>query len=355
MLAAFFMHGSSKVNVVIVDDNEINVTLLRHLVKAVDEAVPITFTDSAAGLQYCLEQDPDLIVIDYMMPHPDGMAFIEALRRHPGRQDTPVLMITANQDSEVRHRALTLGASDFLTKPVDKTEFRARAKNLLLLRQNQKRLADRATWLAEEVATATREILVRERETIIRLSKAAEYRDPETGAHILRMANYSRVIASNLGLPQTELDLILDAAPMHDIGKVGTPDHILLKPGRLEPEEMEIMRQHAMIGYEILKDSPSPLLQKAAIIALTHHEKFDGSGYPNRTAGENIPLEGRIVAVADVFDALTSERPYKKAWPVEEAVRFMHENSGSHFDPQCIDAFFKTWNEIMAIRNQYRD
>lgn len=342
-------------DVVIVDDNEINVTLLRHLVKAIADTNAITFTDSAAGLQYCLDNDPDLVVIDYMMPPPDGMTFIQAFRAHPGRKDTPLLMITANQDTEVRHRALTLGASDFLTKPVDKNEFRARATNMLLLRKSQKQLSDRAAWLAEEVSKATNEILVRERETIIRLSKAAEYRDPETGAHILRMANYSQVIGRNLGLSEADQTLLLDAAPMHDIGKVGTPDHILLKPGRLDPEEMDIMRQHAAIGYEILKGSPSPLLQKAAIIALSHHEKFDGSGYPNNLKGEDIPLDGRIVAVADVFDALTSERPYKKAWPVEDAVKFMHENSGSHFDPACIDAIFHNWDEIMDIKNRFRD
>lgn len=342
-------------DVVIVDDNEINVTLLRHLVKAIADTNAITFTDSAAGLQYCLDNDPDLVVIDYMMPPPDGMAFIQAFRAHPGRKDTPLLMITANQDTEVRHRALTLGASDFLTKPVDKNEFRARATNMLLLRKSQKQLSDRAAWLAEEVSKATNEILVRERETIIRLSKAAEYRDPETGAHILRMANYSHVIGRNLGLSETDQTLLLDAAPMHDIGKVGTPDHILLKPGRLDPEEMDIMRQHAAIGYEILKGSPSPLLQKAAIIALSHHEKVDGSGYPGGLKGEDIPIDGRIVAVADVFDALTSERPYKKAWPVEDAVKFMHENSGSHFDPACIDAFFHNWDEIMDIKNRFRD
>lgn len=342
-------------DVVIVDDNEINVTLLRHLVKAIEDTKAITFTDSAAGLQYCLDNDPDLVVIDYMMPPPDGMAFIQAFRAHPGRKDTPLLMITANQDTEVRHRALTLGASDFLTKPVDKNEFRARATNMLLLRKSQKQLSDRAAWLAEEVSKATNEILVRERETIIRLSKAAEYRDPETGAHILRMANYSQVIGRNLGLSEADQILLLDAAPMHDIGKVGTPDHILLKPGRLDPDEMEIMRQHAAIGYEILKGSPSPLLQKAAIIALSHHEKVDGSGYPGGLKGEDIPLDGRIVAVADVFDALTSERPYKKAWPVEDAVKFMHENSGSHFDPACIDAFFHNWDEIMEIKNRFQD
>ena len=342
-------------DVVIVDDNEINVTLLRHLVKAIEDTKAITFTDSAAGLQYCLDNDPDLVVIDYMMPPPDGMAFIQAFRAHPGRKNTPLLMITANQDTEVRHRALTLGASDFLTKPVDKNEFRARATNMLLLRKSQKQLADRAAWLAEEVAKATNEVLVRERETIIRLSKAAEYRDPETGAHILQMANYSQIIARNLGHSEADQTLLLDAAPMHDIGKVGTPDHILLKPGRLDPEEMEIMRQHASIGYDILKGSPSPLLQKAAVIALTHHEKFDGSGYPNQLKGQDIPLDGRIVAIADVFDALTSERPYKKAWAIDDAVTFLHDNSGSHFDPECLAAFFRNWDEVLDIRNRYSD
>ena len=163
------------------------------------------------------------------------------------------------------------------------------------------------------------------------------------------------MIARNLCLSEADQTLLLDAAPMHDIGKVGTPDHILLKPGRLDPEEMDIMRQHASIGYDILKGSPSPLLQKAAVIALTHHEKFDGSGYPNNLKAQDIPIDGRIVAVADVFDALTSERPYKKAWPVDDAVKFMHENSGSHFDPVCIEAFFRNWDEIMAIKNRFTD
>jgi putative two-component system response regulator len=238
---------------------------------------------------------------------------------------------------------------------VDKTELAARVRNLLALRASRRQLANRAEWLAEEVKKATVEIVAREKEAILRLSRAAEYRDPETGMHLLRMSNYTCLIARQLGLAPAEQELLLQAAPMHDIGKVGTPDHILLKPGRLTPEEFEIMKQHATIGYEILRDSASPLLQCAAKLALAHHEKFDGSGYPQGLAGESIPLYGRIVAVADVFDALTSERPYKKAWALDDAVDFLKTNAGSHFDPACVDGFLAAWPQALEIRTRYRD
>jgi putative two-component system response regulator len=216
-------------------------------------------------------------------------------------------------------------------------------------------LADRAALLADEVREATREIHARERETIFRLARAAEFRDPETGAHILRMAHFSIIIATRLGWDAAALDQLLQAAPMHDVGKLGTPDHILLKPGKLTPDEFDIMKQHASIGWEILKDSSSPILTQAAEIALTHHEKFDGSGYPNGLAGEAIPQVGRIVAVADVFDALTSDRPYKKAWSVEDALNLLQDGSGRHFDPACVEAFLAGREEMMAIRERYRD
>jgi putative two-component system response regulator len=231
----------------------------------------------------------------------------------------------------------------------------ARVRNLLALRKSRQQLSNRAAWLAEEVKKATAETVAREKEAILRLSRAAEHRDPETGMHLLRMSNYTRLIAAQLGLPPAEQELLLDAAPMHDIGKVGTPDHILLKPGRLTPEEFDIMKQHATIGYEILRDSVSPLLQCAATLALTHHEKFDGSGYPQGLAGEAIPLYGRIVAVADVFDALTSERPYKKAWPLEEAVDFLKAGAGSHFDPACVDGFLAAYPQVLEIKSRYHE
>lgn len=342
-------------NAVIVDDSPINLTLFKHLVSRISGIVPLCFEVSSEGLAWCEQNEVDLVIVDYMMPAPDGLEFIRRLRAMPGRQDIPAVMVTANDQKEVRYTALEAGATDFLTKPIDKNEFIARIGNLAKLRVSQKLLADRAAHLAAEVAQATATIVERERETIFRLAKAAEYRDPETGTHITRMAHYSRLIAATLGLPDAEQQLIFEAAPMHDIGKVGTPDLILLKPGRLTEEEFAVMRLHASIGYNILRGSSSPILEEAAVIAHTHHEKFDGSGYPNGLAGEAIPLHGRIVAVADVFDALTSERPYKKAWEIDKARAFLHEQSGHHFDPACITALDQVWEKVEMIREEYRD
>ena len=341
--------------IVIVDDNRVNVALLKALARQLSDVPSVDFTDPVPALQWCLTHDFDLLLLDYMMPVVDGLSFIEQLRLHPGKADVPILMITASHEAQVRYDALARGASDFLTKPVDRPEFLARAKNMLALRRSQKALAERAATLAEEVERATRVIAEREYDTILRLSRAAEYRDPETGLHLVRMALYSRLIGHQLGLPEAMLDMLHRAAPMHDIGKVGTPDHILLKPGRLDEREMAIMREHAAIGYQILRDSPSPLLRMAAVIAHSHHEKFDGSGYPQGLRGEAIPLVGRIVAVADVFDALTSKRPYKKAWPLEQARSFLVDNAGSHFDPDCVEALLSAWDEVTAIHDRHQD
>ena len=344
-------------NVLIVDDNATNLQMFKLLVGRFEECTPQTFDDPAAALAWCEANMPDLVLLDYMMPGIDGIMFLERFRARPGLGDVPVIMVTADGEREVRHRALEAGAHDFLNKPIDKTEFLARVKNALALRRGQKQLANRAAWLAQEVKKALAEVAQREREAIFLLAKAAEYRDPETGAHILRMAHYSRLVAARLGMDEGELDLLLEAAPMHDIGKVGIPDAILLKPGKLTDEEFAVMKRHASIGWEILQGhtSGNRMLRMAAEIALSHHEKFDGSGYPNGLAGEAIPLTGRIVAVADVFDALASPRPYKRPWPVEDAAHFLRENAGSHFDPRCVDAFFAAWDEVEAIRLRYRD
>ena len=341
--------------VLIVDDTEINLILFDALVKRIPDSQAVKFSSAVDGLNWAKTQPVDLIILDYMMPEMNGIEFIVLLRKTSGKEDVLILMITANDQKQVRYRALEVGATDFLTKPIDKAEFMARANNLLHLAESRKKLADRASWLADEVKKATLDILQRERETVIRLSKAAEYRDPETGAHILRMAHYSELIAKALGLSVEDQELLLEAAPMHDIGKVGIADNILLKPARLTPDEFEIMKQHAMYGHEILRDSSSKVLQAGAEIAKAHHEKFDGSGYPLGLIGEEIPIFSRIVAVADVFDALTSARPYKTAWSLERAAEYIQTKSGVHFDPRCVNAFFSNWEQVLLIRQRFHD
>lgn len=341
--------------IAIVDDSDINLTLLSALVRRLGDCEPLLFQESPKGLAWCTENLPDLVVVDYMMPDLDGIEFVSRLRGIEGREDVPILMITANDDKEVRYEALQKGATDFLNKPVDRIEFSARVRNMLALGASRKKLADKAAWLADEVKKATAAIHAREQELLFRMSRAAEFRDPETGAHIQRMAHYSRLIAGKMGLSADEQELILQAAPMHDVGKIGTPDHILLKPGKLTPEEYDEMKRHTVIGHELLSGSQFRVFQTAAIIASAHHEKFDGSGYPYGLKGESIPLLGRIVAVADVFDALTSVRPYKDAWTLEKAEAYLRDSSGSHFDPACVEAFFAAWDEVLDIHARYQD
>jgi putative two-component system response regulator len=341
--------------VVIVDDTALNLTLMQALISKVEGCDPTSFASPLAALEYCLGSEPDLLIVDYMMPELDGLEFIRRFRAAESGRDVPILMVTANDQKQVRYDALQYGATDFLNKPIDRNEFQPRVRNMLALRRAHLATRARAEELAEEVRKATAEIQHRERETVTRLARAAEFRDPETGAHIQRMAHFSALIARRLGMDAAYADMLLQAAPMHDVGKLGIPDNILLKPGRLTPEEFEIMRRHAEIGHDILKDSASEVVQMGATIARTHHEKFDGSGYPAGLAGTAIAIEGRICAVADVFDALTSERPYKKAWPVADAVGFLREGSGKHFDPACVDAFLGSWDEVETIRAQFRD
>ncbi len=342
--------------ILIIDDNPTNIVLLKRLVQTMDtEHQPVCFTDSVQALAWCDDGLPDLLLIDYMMPNLDGLEFIRYFRRLPACKTVPIIMITADHNRDVRYKALEMGANDFLNKPIDKVEFLARTQNMLNLRNNQVQLANRAQWLASEVHKATESLHQQEQEALVLLSKAAEYRDPETGAHIIRMSHYSQLIARQLGLDAAEQQLILEASPMHDIGKVGTPDNILLKPGKLDNDEFAIMEQHAQHGYDILSQGSSHLLKVAAEIAITHHEKFNGRGYPNGLSGEEIPHRGRIVAVADVFDALTSERPYKQAWPVEKSVNLLREESGEHFDPECVEAFLAVLDDVLEIMKTYRE
>jgi len=341
--------------IVLIDDNQINLTLLWHLVKKIEGYEAVNFLDPVEALAWCKENEADLIIVDYMMPQMDGIEFITQFLSFSKELKIPILMVTANDQSDIRYKALEVGATDFLNKPIDKTEFTIRVRNLLALQSSQKKLANQTLWLKDEVLKATQEIRSREQEIIFRLTKAAEYRDPETGGHIKRMAHYSRHIAMQLGMSAEEQHLILEAAPMHDIGKVGIPDSILLKPGKLDPLEFEIMKEHAQYGYDILNGSQSRLMQLGAEIALSHHEKYDGSGYPNGLKDEAISIYGRIIAVADVFDALTSERPYKKAWSIDDATGFLRENSGTHFDRTCVYAFLQDMNEVLNIKERFKD
>ena len=341
--------------IALIDDNQVNLTLLRHLLARDSHSDTISFLNPVEGLSHCLHHAVDLVIVDYNMPEMTGIEVIEALRAHAGTEEVPILMITANDQREVRHAALEAGATDFLTKPIDNKELFTRVRNMLRLHAATKREADRANWLAQEVKKATASIEAREQELVYRISRAAEFRDPETGGHIQRMAHYSRLIARQLGLPQTDQDMIFAAAPMHDVGKIATPDAILLKPGKLNDAEFSVMKGHARSGYELLAGSEAPTLQVGAEIAHTHHEKFDGSGYPRGLAGEAIPLFGRIVAVADVFDALTSSRPYKRAWSLEEAKNFLLQGKGTHFDPTCVTALVAVWDAVLQIQQQFQD
>jgi len=343
------------VELLFIDDNATNLKVYTTIAARISDVHATTFVSSAAALVWCENHEPDLIVLDYRMPAPNGIEFIERYRKLYAQTDTPIIMITAEQDREVRRRALESGASDFLNKPADPVEFLTRMRNLLVLHERGKQLANRADTLAGEVRAATKEIAGRELETITRLMRAMEYRDNETGMHVTRMGQYAEAVGRSMGLPKDEQNLLLLATPMHDIGKVATPDYVLLKPGALAPDEWAIMKDHARVGHAILAGSASTVLQQAAAIALGHHERWDGTGYPHGVLGTNIPLVARICAVGDVFDALISKRPYKEAWTPAAAFKTIERASGTHFDPMVVEAFFRCQGEILQISQRFAD
>lgn len=335
--------------ILIAEDNRTNLMVLKGIVERLDGTSVAAYLDPLEALRATESEVFDLVLVDYMMPGIDGKSFIERLRAKPPYRHVPVVMITGESDRKVRLEAITAGATDFLTKPIDPVELKARITNLMALRQSQLDLADRAEWLSREVRTATRHLNEREEEVIWRLSRALEYRDGGTGDHISRVATVARLLAEGLGLDGDLSRTIYLAAPLHDIGKVAIPDAILSKPGRLDADELTVMRSHVPIGTRILSDGSSDLIRCASRIARSHHERWDGRGYPEGIAGEAIPIEGRIVAVADVFDALCTARPYKQAWPIGEARAEICRNAGSHFDPKCVAAFERRWPAIRAL------
>lgn len=341
--------------IAIIDDSESSLSLMSELVLGLRDVEAVTFPSSLAALMWLGQNPVDLVIVDYLMPSLNGLGFIELFRRDPNQTAIPVIMVTSSDSKDVRYMALQLGATDFLTKPIDPVEFTARVSNTLDAYKAHKALADQSAWLASEVARATERLMEREREALLFLGRTAEHRDPETGRHLTRMSTYSWLIALSLGLPAEQANRIKVASPLHDVGKVAIPDHILLKPGKLTPEEFAIMKGHAQHGANILAGSQSPLLQLACEIALSHHEWFDGSGYPNGLKGDDIPLSGRIVAVADVFDALTTTRPYKKAWSFDDAYDHLRDGAGSHFDPTCLAAFGAVLSDIHDVYDAHRD
>jgi len=343
------------VELLFVDDSATNLKVYVTVAARIAGAHSQTFVSSAAALVWCENHEPDLIVVDYRMPAPDGIEFIRQYRVLYSQTDTPIIMITGEKDRQVRHRALESGASDFLNKPADPIEFLTRMRNLLALRERGKQLENRATTLAAEVRFATQQIAGRELETITRLMRAMEYRDNETGMHVTRMGEYAKSLGRELGLSAGEQHMLLLATPMHDIGKVATPDHILLKPGPLAPEEWKIMKEHAGVGHAILAGSASKVLQLADEIALGHHERWDGTGYPHALKGTDNPLSARICAVGDVFDALVSKRPYKEAWTPAAAFEAIKRATGTHFDPLVVAAFFRCKDEIEHIWRRLTD
>ena len=342
--------------VLIVDDESTGRTILSKIIQQVEDDIGVeAFDNPLEALKWLDDNHPDLIITDYRMPEMNGIELIRKIRDRPGMQDIPIMVITVVSEKSVRYDALEAGATAFLTRPIDQIECRTSCRNLLKLHEQQSIIQDRADWLARQVEVATQQVVSREKETLLRLAKAGEYRDEVTGYHVVRMAKYSRQIAEALGLSEMECDEIEYAAPMHDIGKIGIHDDVLLKPGKFEPQEWLTMQQHTTIGHAILSNSQSRYIQTGSIIALSHHEKFDGTGYPHGIVGVDIPLVARIVAVADVYDALVSRRPYKDPWTEADAQDYLEKHSGTQFDPICVEAFFERIDTIKTIHANFSD
>jgi putative two-component system response regulator len=288
------------------------------------------------------------------MPHIDGFHVHDQLSSLNDPLMPPIIYLTARDDRDYRIKALSKGARDFIGKPFDLEELLMRVNNLLQAHLSVKMLHNQKDTLEALVTERTQELYQSRLDVVQRLGKAAEYKDEETGNHILRVSNSSALIARTLGWAERDVELIYNAAPMHDIGKIGVPDNILLKPGKLDDVEWRIMQTHTIIGAELLQGDTSDLLSMAREIAISHHEKWDGSGYPYGLKGKDIPESGRIVAAADVFDALTSERPYKRAWAIDDALNLLREGTGQHFDPEVVEAFFHNLDEILSYRNEHK-
>lgn len=340
------MKNDNRQTVLIVDDIPENIDIL---IEPLKDLYTIRAARNGVDALAIAGSDapPDLILLDVMMPEMDGYEVCRTLKANVRTRRIPVVFVTALNEIEDEKTGFEVGGVDYITKPIKPEIVRARVRTHLAL-------YDINRTLEEKVQERTLELNETRLEIIHRLGIAAEYKDNETGQHIMRMSQYCQQIGQEYGLKKEELQLLKNAAPMHDVGKIGVPDRILQKPGKLDAEEWEIMKTHTTIGGVIIGDHPSTLLKTARIIALSHHEKWDGSGYPLGLSGNDIPLFGRIVALADVFDALTSERPYKRAWKIEDAIAEIKKGSGTHFDPDLVTAFNKALPRIIEIKQEYK-
>jgi putative two-component system response regulator len=348
--------------ILVVEDDVMNSRLLATILTRLGYAVETAF-DGINGLEKAESSPPDLILLDLQLPRMDGYEVARRLKQADKTKIVPIVVISSFAEVENRVKAFEAGADDFLSKPIDQVELRARVQSLLKVKMfndhmvNYQKILEaevdkrthQLSQAFEELKSAIDKIKQASLDTTFRLAQAVESRDGVTGIHIKRTGYYSAAIAKAMGLPPQDVELGLYAAPMHDIGKIGVPDQILLKPGPLDAEEWKIMKLHTTIGGKILSNSDSDVIQMAEQIALTHHEKWDGSGYPDGLKGAKIPLWGRIAAIVDVFDALTRDRPYKKALPIDQSLEILKKATGTHFDPEVSDAFFSIQEEILSI------
>ncbi|MFC1877378.1 HD domain-containing phosphohydrolase [Thermodesulfobacteriota bacterium] len=342
-----------KQTLLVVDDTPENIDILDGILRK-DYKIKVALNGKKA-LEIGFKNQPDLILLDIMMPGMDGYEVCRRLKENNDTKKIPIIFVTAKGEIEDEARGFKLGAADYITKPVNPVIVRERVKTHLALYDQNRVLEEKVQERTAQLGKAFETIKNASLDTIHRLSRAAEYKDEDTGAHLFRMSNYCAAVARKMRLNKTSVESLLYAAPMHDIGKIGIPDRILLKPGKLDSDEWMIMKQHTTFGAAILEGADKGFIKLGEVIAITHHEKWDGSGYPRGLKGREIPLIGRIVAVSDVFDALTSKRPYKEPFSLEKSFDIIRESRGNHFDPDVVDAFLHAKDELLDIKEKYKD
>jgi putative two-component system response regulator len=358
--------------IMIVDDEPLNVMTFRQHLKMEGYEIFVTTSDAREALHLLRKELPDVLLLDIRMPEVSGLDILRVIGLDPILQHIPVLILTAASDPATRKQALDLGASDFLQKPIDPNELLPRVRNAVVIKKHFDMASSEAARLEQQVERRTRQLEATRQQLILCLARAAEHRDNDTGNHVIRVGRYTAIIAKQMGYPENRLEMLEQAAQLHDVGKIGIPDSILFKPGKLGFDEYELMKKHCALGRQIIEPisekewnilkthtrigesmlhvRSSSLLMLAARIAQTHHERWDGKGYPLGLLGDDILLEGRIVAVADVFDALSSKRPYKDPFPREKCFDILREGRGTQFDPAVIDAFLDCSEEIVEIQ-----